>query len=72
MIHWGTCVSLIVLLRANLRGDTTKKNKKDFTIEKQMPHKIIKYSKCLSYSFPSIQLKIINPFLNLRISANLR
>ena len=25
MILWGTCVSLIVLLRANWRGVTTKK-----------------------------------------------
>ena len=25
MIHWGTCVSLVVLLRANWRGGTTKK-----------------------------------------------
>ena len=37
----------------------------------QLPRGIKKYSKCLSYSPFLLATQIINPFLNLRLSANL-
>ena len=42
MIHWGTCVSLIVLLCANGRRGTTKKN------IFQLKHKLSKVKNSLS------------------------
>ena len=38
-------------------------HKKDFIIEKQLPHRIMKYTKCLSYPLPYYVTQIINPFL---------
>ena len=44
--------------------------KRDFVIEKQLPHEIMKYAKCLSNPLPFEATQIINPPLNSRISAN--
>ena len=46
--------------------------KREFIIEKQLPLRIIKFTKCLAYPLPLYTTQIVNPcpFLNLRVSAN--
>jgi hypothetical protein len=44
-------------------------NKRDLTIEKQLPRWIMKYSKYLAYTPFLLATQIVNTFLNSRISA---
>ena len=41
--------------------------KKDFIIEKQLPRRIMKYTRCFSY--PSYATRVIFPYINSRVSA---
>ena len=46
-------------------------DKRDFIIERPLPRRIMKYTKCLAYPLPFNATQIINPFLNSRSLANL-
>ena len=46
------------------------KYKRYFIINQQIAQHFVHYSECLCHPFPSMKLKIVNPFLTSRIPAN--